>query len=88
MAWRSQSLDNLEETAWDGLADNGVTALGRDRRLQVPAGSGQDALGGHWLSPRGAAGSKSSIPLGSTLLPAGLNPEAQQGWRSHCWIPS
>lgn len=88
MAWRSQSLDNLEETAWDGLADNGVTALGRDRRVQVPAGSGQDALGGHWLSPRGAAGSKSSIPLGSTLLPAGLNPEAQQGWRSHCCIPS
>lgn len=87
MAWRSQSLDNLEETAWDGLADNGVTALGRERRVQVPAGSGQDVLGGHWLSPRGAAGSKSSIPLGSTLLPAGLNPEAQQGWRSHCWIP-
>lgn len=47
MAWRSQSLDNLEGTAWDGLADNGVTALGRDRGVQVPAGSEQDAVGGH-----------------------------------------
>lgn len=74
--------------AWGGLADNGVTALERDRRVQVPAGSGKDVLRGHWLSPRGTAGSKSPIPLGSTLLPAGLNPEAQQGWKSHCWAPS
>lgn len=64
MAWRSQSLDNLEVLAWGGLADNGVTTLGRDRGMQVPAGSGKDVLGGHWLSPRGAAGSKYPIPLG------------------------
>lgn len=80
--WRGQ-----HGMAWGALAAKGVTALGRDRGVQVPAGSGKDVLGRHQLSPRGAAGSKSLIPLASTPLPAGLNPEAQPGWRSHGWDP-